>query len=172
MKKALSLLSIVMLLAGSAPGLFAQDTSAAFVGVILDPSGKPASGFKVVLKDKVEEPDKPKPEPAKPNAKSGQPKPIAVRANFNPLAAFAPATLTGADGTADIAVTMPDNLTRYRIVALLEIVSPPWVMVRRRRSSLRCGTIGSSLRPTSQIVIEPVTIAIILLRIKHHRAMT
>lgn len=51
MKKALSLLSIVMLLAGSAPGLFAQDTSAAFVGVILDPSGKPASGFKVVLKD-------------------------------------------------------------------------------------------------------------------------
>ena len=51
MKKALALLSIFMLVAGGAPGLFAQDTSAAFIGVILDPSGKPAAGFKVVLKD-------------------------------------------------------------------------------------------------------------------------
>jgi uncharacterized protein YfaS (alpha-2-macroglobulin family) len=48
----------------------------------------------------------------------GAPKPIAIRANFNPLAAFAPAVKTGADGRAVVDVKMPDNLTRYRIVAI------------------------------------------------------
>ncbi|MCE9579407.1 MAG: Ig-like domain-containing protein [Deltaproteobacteria bacterium] len=44
--------------------------------------------------------------------------PIAVRSNFNPLAAFAPEVMTGANGKAVVSVKMPDNLTRYRIVAL------------------------------------------------------
>ncbi|MEZ4361122.1 MAG: Ig-like domain-containing protein [Kofleriaceae bacterium] len=44
--------------------------------------------------------------------------PIAVRTNFNPLAAFAPAVRTGADGKATVTVKMPDNLTRYRVVAI------------------------------------------------------
>lgn len=44
--------------------------------------------------------------------------PIAIRTNFNPLAAFAPAVKTGADGTAKLTVKLPDNLTRYRIVAI------------------------------------------------------
>ncbi|HRC54510.1 MAG TPA: Ig-like domain-containing protein, partial [Kofleriaceae bacterium] len=44
--------------------------------------------------------------------------PIAIRTNFNPLAAFAPAQKTGADGTAQLTVKLPDNLTRYRIVAI------------------------------------------------------
>ena len=49
----------------------------------------------------------------------GQPAPaIAIRTNFNPLAAFAPETRTGADGKASVDVKMPDNLTRYRIVAI------------------------------------------------------
>jgi len=50
---------------------------------------------------------------------AGQPgAPIAVRANFNPLAAFAPEVRTGADGKAIVELKMPDNLTRYRIVAV------------------------------------------------------
>jgi alpha-2-macroglobulin len=43
---------------------------------------------------------------------------IAIRSNFNPLAAFSPAVRTGADGKATLSVKMPDNLTRYRIVAI------------------------------------------------------
>jgi uncharacterized protein YfaS (alpha-2-macroglobulin family) len=44
--------------------------------------------------------------------------PIAVRTNFNPLAAWAPEVETGADGKATVELKMPDNLTRYRIVAV------------------------------------------------------
>ena len=43
---------------------------------------------------------------------------IAIRSNFNPLAAFAPAVKTDAAGNATVDVKMPDNLTRYRIVAI------------------------------------------------------
>ena len=43
---------------------------------------------------------------------------IAVRTKFDPLAAFSPQVKTGADGRAAVDVTMPDNLTRYRVVAL------------------------------------------------------
>jgi alpha-2-macroglobulin len=45
-------------------------------------------------------------------------KAIAIRSNFNPLAAFSPAVKTAADGTATLTVKVPDNLTRYRIVAI------------------------------------------------------
>lgn len=54
----------------------------------------------------------------------GEPEPdpgnksIAIRSNFNPLAAFAPAVKTDAAGMATVDVKMPDNLTRYRIVAI------------------------------------------------------
>jgi uncharacterized protein YfaS (alpha-2-macroglobulin family) len=44
--------------------------------------------------------------------------PIAVRSNFNPLAAFSPSVTTDANGAATVPVTVPDNLTRYRVVAL------------------------------------------------------
>jgi uncharacterized protein YfaS (alpha-2-macroglobulin family) len=43
---------------------------------------------------------------------------IAIRSNFNPLAAFAPAVVTDAQGRASVAIKVPDNLTRYRIVAI------------------------------------------------------
>ncbi|HEU0036765.1 MAG TPA: DUF6049 family protein [Kofleriaceae bacterium] len=68
-----------------------------------------------------------KPMPAKKQAEGGKnaparPQPgqqgIAVRTNFNPLAAFAPAVQTDAQGRASVAIKMPDNLTRYRIVAI------------------------------------------------------
>ncbi|HEY0249933.1 MAG TPA: alpha-2-macroglobulin family protein, partial [Kofleriaceae bacterium] len=44
--------------------------------------------------------------------------PIAVRSNFNPLAAFSPAVHTGADGRAQVTIKVPDNLTRYRVIAI------------------------------------------------------
>src|SRR5262249_39692447 len=37
---------------------------------------------------------------------------------FNPLAAFAPAVKTDASGKATVEIAMPDNLTRYRVVAI------------------------------------------------------
>jgi uncharacterized protein YfaS (alpha-2-macroglobulin family) len=43
---------------------------------------------------------------------------IAVRANFNPLAAFSPAVKTDVQGRATVEIELPDNLTRYRIVAV------------------------------------------------------
>lgn len=42
--------------------------------------------------------------------------PIRVRSNFDPLALFAPTVQTDADGKASIEVTLPDNLTRYRVM--------------------------------------------------------
>lgn len=44
--------------------------------------------------------------------------PIAVRTNLDPLAAFSPEVTTGADGKATVPLTLPDNLTRYRLVAI------------------------------------------------------
>ncbi len=51
-------------------------------------------------------------------ALSAAPQPIRVRTDFNPLAVFAPAVKTGADGTVQVQVKLPDNLTRYRIMAV------------------------------------------------------
>ena len=44
--------------------------------------------------------------------------PIAVRSNFDPLALFAASVTTDSDGIARLPVKLPDNLTRYRIVAV------------------------------------------------------
>ncbi len=44
--------------------------------------------------------------------------PIAVRTNFNPLAVFAPAVQTDAEGRARVEFQMPDNLTRYRVTVV------------------------------------------------------
>ncbi|MEZ4710683.1 MAG: alpha-2-macroglobulin family protein [Caldilineaceae bacterium] len=43
---------------------------------------------------------------------------ITLRTNFNPLALFAPSITTDADGHAQVDVQLPDNLTRYRIMAV------------------------------------------------------
>jgi uncharacterized protein YfaS (alpha-2-macroglobulin family) len=43
---------------------------------------------------------------------------VRARKNFNANAAFAPRLHTDANGRATLVVTMPDNLTRYRVVAL------------------------------------------------------
>lgn len=44
--------------------------------------------------------------------------PIAVRTDFNPLATFSPVVSTDASGQARVAIDMPDNLTRYRVMAV------------------------------------------------------
>ncbi|MBX7223773.1 MAG: Ig-like domain-containing protein [Blastocatellia bacterium] len=44
--------------------------------------------------------------------------PIKVRSDFNPLATFAPALPTDSDGRVVVNVKVPDNLTRYRIMAV------------------------------------------------------
>ncbi|HSK00475.1 MAG TPA: Ig-like domain-containing protein, partial [Kofleriaceae bacterium] len=77
-------------------------------------------------------PAQPSPDPAKPTeqaplreeAQTGKQRggadapAIAIRSNFNPLAAFAPAVKTDGSGRAKVRVKVPDNLTRYRIVAI------------------------------------------------------
>jgi cell division septation protein DedD len=50
-RKSLAVITCVVILSGGAPGLYAQSQTAAMTGVILDPEGHPASGFKVVFRD-------------------------------------------------------------------------------------------------------------------------
>ena len=44
--------------------------------------------------------------------------PIEIRTDFNPLAVFAPEVVTGSGGEATVEVSLPDNLTRYRVMAV------------------------------------------------------
>src|SRR5690606_25904698 len=44
--------------------------------------------------------------------------PIALRTDFSALALFSPSVRTDADGTASVPLKLPDNLTRYRIMAV------------------------------------------------------
>ncbi len=44
--------------------------------------------------------------------------PVRIRVDFNPLAVFAPTVKTDANGQARVPFTLPDNLTRYRIMAV------------------------------------------------------
>jgi len=56
-----------------------------------------------------------------PGVKDPEPEPntpIAVRSNFNALAAFAPSVKTDANGKASVEIAMPDNLTRYRVIVV------------------------------------------------------
>jgi len=55
---------------------------------------------------------------AMPGASGSGTTPIDVRSNFDALALFQPSVTTDADGTAHIDVTVPDNLTRYRVMVV------------------------------------------------------
>ncbi|HET8781580.1 MAG TPA: alpha-2-macroglobulin family protein, partial [Pyrinomonadaceae bacterium] len=46
------------------------------------------------------------------------PQPIRIRQDFDALAVFAPAVPTDANGRAEVKVKLPDNLTRYRVMAV------------------------------------------------------
>jgi uncharacterized protein YfaS (alpha-2-macroglobulin family) len=58
------------------------------------------------------EPPRPSPTP-----QPGEPE-IRLRENFNALAVFAPSVRTDANGHAQVEVKLPDNLTRYRVMAV------------------------------------------------------
>jgi hypothetical protein len=51
-------------------------------------------------------------------AGAAEAEPISVRMDFNPLATFAPTVRTDAEGNATVQVTLPDNLTRYRVMVV------------------------------------------------------
>lgn len=44
--------------------------------------------------------------------------PLLLRNNFSPLALFAPSLVTDVDGKATVSFTLPDNVTRYRVLAI------------------------------------------------------
>lgn len=44
---------------------------------------------------------------------------IAVRSNFDPLANFTPSVKVDKDGIARIPITIPDNLTKYKLLLYL-----------------------------------------------------
>ena len=50
-RKSTALLTCLVLVTSAAPAVLAQTSESAIAGVILDPAGHPASGFKVVLRD-------------------------------------------------------------------------------------------------------------------------
>ncbi|RPI57216.1 MAG: hypothetical protein EHM56_03765, partial [Chloroflexi bacterium] len=62
------------------------------------------------------------PVPAAPQAEGAdqaqEAAPIHLRADFNPLATFAPEVRTDAGGWAQVTVSLPDNLTRYRVMVV------------------------------------------------------
>ena len=52
-------------------------------------------------------------------AAGGNVESILVRRDYDPLALFAPEVRTDANGRASVAVTLPDNLTRYRVMVVV-----------------------------------------------------
>ncbi len=69
--------------------------------------------------------------------------PIAVRSDFDPLACFAAALVTDADGAAIARFQLPDNLTRYRLTA---------VAVDGAR---RCGSGEANLTARLPLMVRP-----------------
>jgi uncharacterized protein YfaS (alpha-2-macroglobulin family) len=55
---------------------------------------------------------------ATPTQGPGEAEQIRLRENFNALAVFAPSVRTDANGHAQVQVKLPDNLTRYRVMAV------------------------------------------------------
>ncbi len=53
-----------------------------------------------------------------PAGQGATPTPVSVRTNFDALAVFEPSVATDASGHATIAVPLPDNLTRYRVMVV------------------------------------------------------
>ena len=76
--------------------------------------------------------------------KSGAEKPkISLRKNFDALAAFSPSVRTDANGRAQVQVKLPDNLTRYRIMAVAV------------DATKRFGTGESAITARSPLMVRP-----------------
>jgi uncharacterized protein YfaS (alpha-2-macroglobulin family) len=77
-------------------------------------------------------------------APGAAPQPIRVRLDFEALATFAPAVPTDAEGRAQITVKLPDNLTRYRVMA-----------VAVDQSGKRFGKAESSITARLPLMVRP-----------------
>jgi hypothetical protein len=75
---------------------------------------------------------------------AAQPEAIRVRTDFNPLATFAPQVRTGPDGAAQVAIRLPDNLTRYRVM-----------VVAVDASGRMFGTVETSLTARLPLMVRP-----------------
>lgn len=93
-------------------------------GLVVTATGAPAEDFSgqgVAMKRVRDEPPPPAPPPPPPapavaaGAEPSGPS-IQVRSDFNPLAVFVARVRTDARGRATVPATVPDNLTRYRIM--------------------------------------------------------
>lgn len=72
------------------------------------------------------------------------PAPIRLRSDFNPLAVFAPEVRTDSEGKARVPITLPDNLTRYRVM-----------VVAVDQSGRRFGMAESSLVARLALMVRP-----------------
>ena len=79
-------------------------------------SAKPAAPMQAMRRAKNEAAKEKQPADDKSSEQNNTP--ITVRQNFNALAVFAPSVKTDASGKVNVAIKLPDNLTRYRITAI------------------------------------------------------
>jgi uncharacterized protein YfaS (alpha-2-macroglobulin family) len=84
--------------------------------------------------------------PMEGEAKSGAPEgqEIQIRTDFNPLAIFSPEERTDENGAASVRVSLPDNLTRYRIM-----------VIAVDEGGSRFGSAGSSLTARLPLMVRP-----------------
>src|SRR2546423_2733492 len=90
-------------------GMFETRRIAGLPQAAPSPSARRARGISVVTKSGTNE---------KSDEEGGEPEAIRMRENFNALAVFAPSVPTDAQGRAEVRVKVPDNLTRYRVMAV------------------------------------------------------
>ena len=124
---------------GAMPESMAMDAAAPMASSMALPGApRPMMAMKVAVDRQVRVSGaKPKPAEEAPDS------PIRLRENFDALAVFAASVKTDADGIAKVSVKLPDNLTRYRIVA---------VAVEGER---RAGTGESSLTARLPLMARP-----------------
>lgn len=102
-----------------APGLVGGVAMESEVMTLGGSSATKASPRRMVTKSGSNEmpPPPPAPQVAQAGGEDGQ-EAIRLRENFNALAVFAPSVPTDARGRAEVKVKVPDNLTRYRVMAV------------------------------------------------------
>ncbi|MEM9453838.1 MAG: alpha-2-macroglobulin family protein [Myxococcota bacterium] len=107
---------------GQGGGGFLGDDAAAFGdgGEVLELETRSPPADEVVADDQVMQLDRNEFERAEGGKRSKDRKPpaIALRKDFSALALFSPSVRTDDEGTATVPLTVPDNLTRYRIMAV------------------------------------------------------
>jgi alpha-2-macroglobulin len=103
---------------GGGGGDKAADTGRAFTATV-EGAPVPAAPAPPMEQELASRRESTKSPDAKPSDNRSQPQPqIALRTDFSALALFSPSVHTDAAGQASVPLTLPDNLTRYRIMAV------------------------------------------------------